>query len=135
MSKVIHVSIGIIINHEGKILITQRAKTALHGGYWEFPGGKVEAQESPEIALVREIYEEVGLEIASFRYLGTVSYAYETGKVKLYAYLIKGNGYQGIAECLEEQTALSWVNVEDLFQYEFPKANHLLIKDCLLPIL
>lgn len=53
-----------ILEHEGKVLVARRGPAMHMAGYWEFPGGKVEQQESAELALVREIKEELGLEIA-----------------------------------------------------------------------
>lgn len=53
-----------ILEHEGKVLVARRGPSMRMAGYWEFPGGKVEPNESAEAALVREIKEELGLEIA-----------------------------------------------------------------------
>ncbi len=54
------VAVGIVINSDREILISQRRSTSSLAGYWEFPGGKCEQDESPEKALVRELSEEVG---------------------------------------------------------------------------
>jgi 8-oxo-dGTP diphosphatase len=53
-----------LVDHRGKVLMQQRHEGRVHGGLWEFPGGKVEPGEVPESALVREIREELGLAIA-----------------------------------------------------------------------
>ena len=53
-----------ILEHEGKVMVARRGPAMSMAGFWEFPGGKVEPQESAELALVREIKEELGLEIA-----------------------------------------------------------------------
>jgi len=59
--KVLYVVAGIIVNQEGKILLTQRPQGKSFAGLWEFPGGKIEENESPEQALVRELSEELAL--------------------------------------------------------------------------
>jgi 8-oxo-dGTP diphosphatase len=55
--KVVHVAVGVIVNHDGKILIAKRPQTTHQGGLWEFPGGKVDQGESVQEALVRELDE------------------------------------------------------------------------------
>ena len=59
----IKVSMGIIVDSEGKILIAQRNLQKNFGGMWEFPGGKQEANESPEDALIRELKEELSIDV------------------------------------------------------------------------
>jgi len=63
-TRVIEVGLGLVIRTAGsgrEVLITRRRADAVYAGYWEFPGGKVEAGESPEDCAVREVREEVGL--------------------------------------------------------------------------
>jgi 8-oxo-dGTP diphosphatase len=59
----IAVVVGICIREDGKMLLTTRPEGKLYAGYWEFPGGKVEDGESLEEALVREIFEEIGINV------------------------------------------------------------------------
>ncbi len=120
------VSVAIIVDDQQRLLITQRAPNLSHGGFWEFPGGKIESNESPEIALLREVHEEVGLEILAFRYLGETYYAYDTYQVILYGFYV--HQYRGEAFCQESQTGMCWVNREDLINYDFPAANQQLIE-------
>lgn len=54
-----------LIAEDGRILMQRRANEGLHGGLWEFPGGKVERGESPEFAILREIEEELGLQLGA----------------------------------------------------------------------
>ncbi|MFI4962310.1 MAG: (deoxy)nucleoside triphosphate pyrophosphohydrolase, partial [Legionellales bacterium] len=77
------VAVGIITDEKNHILVTQRPLHASHGGFWEFPGGKLEANETPENALIREIKEEVGLEIKDFRWLKEIDYQYPDRDIHL----------------------------------------------------
>jgi 8-oxo-dGTP diphosphatase len=122
----IKVSVAIITDREGRILITQRAAHISHGGFWEFPGGKVELYESPEMALLREVKEEVGLNVVSYRYLGEVHHQYDEYQVILYGYHVQN--HFGEASCCESQTGLCWTPLNDLEKYNFPLANKELIR-------
>lgn len=126
LNKAIKVSVAIITDSCDQILITQRAAHISHGGYWEFPGGKVELNEPPEIALLREVNEEVGLDVLSYRYLGEVQHQYDDYQVILFGYHV--NHYRGKASCRETQTGLQWVNFLELGDYNFPLANKKLIQ-------
>ena len=59
---IIHVAVGVVINRQQEILISQRHIDSHQGSLWEFPGGKVEPMETPEIALIRELKEEIGID-------------------------------------------------------------------------
>ena len=59
-----------LVDGEGRVLMQMRPRAKAHGGLWEFPGGKVEPGEGPESALVREIREELGIEVAADAHLG-----------------------------------------------------------------
>jgi len=123
---VIKVSVAIITDRQKRILITQRAAHISHGGFWEFPGGKVESYEPPEIALLREVREEVGLDVVSYRYLGEVHHRYDEYQVILYGYHVQK--YGGEASICESQTGLCWVYLNELENYNFPLANKELIR-------
>ncbi|MGL5741622.1 MAG: NUDIX domain-containing protein [Legionella sp.] len=64
------VAVSVILDAQQRILITQRPLHVPHGGCWEFPGGKVEQYELAHAALIREIQEEVGLEVHEYQLLG-----------------------------------------------------------------
>lgn len=74
-----------IIWKDGKILIAKRKPEKSLGGYWEFPGGKLEINESPETALARELKEEIGMSIKNLKYYDTHTHQYETFKIELIA--------------------------------------------------
>lgn len=63
----VDVAVGVLIDLEGRFLLTSRPEGKVYAGYWEFPGGKLEAGESVEAALRRELDEELGVEIADVR--------------------------------------------------------------------
>lgn len=120
-----NVVVAVIVNAEKKILITQRSSKQLYSGYWEFPGGKIENQETPWQALVREVKEEVNLDVQSGIYLGNVLYQFKDKSLNLKIYYI--NQYRGEAVCCESQMGLSWIKYENLNSYQFPEANQLII--------
>lgn len=60
----VDVAVGVLIDAEGRFLLTSRPEGKVYAGYWEFPGGKLEAGETVEAALRRELHEELGIEIA-----------------------------------------------------------------------
>lgn len=74
-----------VIRHEGRILLARRAPGKKLAGLWEFPGGKLEKDETPEECLCREIREELGLDVNVGREIARVVHAYEFGTVELIA--------------------------------------------------
>ena len=77
---------AVIENEEGKILVAKRKQGMRFGGFWEFPGGKIEAWESPEESLRRELQEEMNVEIEVGDYLGESEHRYEELAIRLLAY-------------------------------------------------
>jgi len=61
----VHVAVGVLIRADGAVLLADRPAGKAYAGYWEFPGGKIEAGETVETALARELHEELGLDVAS----------------------------------------------------------------------
>lgn len=121
----IRAAIAVIMDEHKRVLITKRSPHLSKGGCWEFPGGKLECNESPEIALIREVYEEVGLEVMSYHYLGDVHHSYDTYQVILFGFVV--HQYRGEARCRESQTGICWVSLNELSDYDFPEANRQLI--------
>jgi len=83
--KTIKVACGIIWK-EGKVFIARRKPEKSMGGYWEFPGGKIEEGENPEEALARELKEELGMLVNVTRFFGSNTHAYEKFTIELIAY-------------------------------------------------
>ncbi len=121
------VAIAIIVDDEQRILITRRPLYAPYGGgLWEFPGGKLEQDEAPQVALVREVYEEVGLVVHECDFLGEIRHAYAHYSVALLVYCVRA--FSGKAEALEMQIDLRWVDVNRLQDFDFPEANQQIIE-------
>jgi 8-oxo-dGTP diphosphatase len=128
--KFLQVAAGVIKNADGKILIARRDESLHQGGLWEFPGGKIEAGETPEQALVREIKEELDLEALSAAPLITVHHRYPDRDVTLRVFLI--DRFSGIAKGCQGQP-VQWVEPDELRQFAFPAANRPIITAALLP--
>ena len=111
MSKKIINVVAAAIERDGKIFCAQRPEDKSLGGFWEFPGGKLEAGESPEQALIREIQEELNSEIEIISFVNEASYDYDFGTVVMKTYhakLVSGN-----LELLEHQNS-TWLAPQDL---------------------
>ena len=89
----LHVVVGILRNHQGRVLVQQRTQDRVCAGQWEFPGGKVEQGESAEQALLRELKEELGVEVQAPQHLMDLSHEYSHAHVWLQIYLI--DSYKG----------------------------------------
>lgn len=84
MRKIVEVAAGVIVRGDGRFLLGQRAPDTFYPGYWEFPGGKVEAGESPAQALVRELDEELGIRVSRLHPWITREHDYEHAHVRLH---------------------------------------------------
>ncbi|MBD2328148.1 A/G-specific adenine glycosylase [Alkalinema sp. FACHB-956] len=114
------IGVAVIWDDQGNILIDRRKQEGLLGGLWEFPGGKVEPNESIQDCIQREIREELGIEIAVGEELITVDHAYTHFKVTLHVHHCRHvSGEPQTIECDE----VNWVTLETIDQYPFPKAN------------
>jgi 8-oxo-dGTP diphosphatase len=117
--------VAAIVRRNGKILITRRLDHVHLGGLWEFPGGKVEAEESLEGALLREIREELGMEIAVGSEIFTIEHDYPTKSVRLHFF--NCSIIQGEPQALDVSD-LRWVTPSQLADFEFPPADAELIQ-------
>lgn len=120
------VAVGLIRDLQGRFLITQRPPGSSHAGFWEFPGGKLEAGEEASQALARELFEEIGLQINKPQFLGEVVHHYADRVVELQVFLIED--YQGEPVCKEGQTGMCWLDLRDLVKYWFPAANQAIVE-------
>ena len=130
MPETVHVAVAAIVNDNDEVCISLRHEDAHQGGLWEFPGGKIEATESDEQALVREVKEELNLTVSALRPLITISHQYPDKLVCLHVY--KVDEYQGHASGAEGQP-VRWVAISALADYAFPAANSPIIKALQLP--
>ncbi|MDO4466880.1 MAG: (deoxy)nucleoside triphosphate pyrophosphohydrolase [Bacillota bacterium] len=120
--KTIHV-VAAIIKKDNRVFATQRGYGDLKGG-WEFPGGKVEKNETPEQALEREIQEELETIIKVEKYIDTIEYDYPTFHLSMKCYLctiVEGN------LILKEHEAAKWVTKEDIDQVDWLPADVIIL--------
>lgn len=113
------IAVGIILKQK-KMLLVQRRPDGLLGGLWEFPGGKIEANESPTDACFREMKEKVGLKIKQIDFVGNIKHVYSHFKIRV-----------AIFRCLEfsgkirlnEHKNFRWVTWDEIDQFPMHKAN------------
>ena len=118
------IGVAVIFNDEGLILIDRRPEGGLLGGLWEFPGGKIEPNETVEQCVEREILEEIGIAIAVGENLITIDHAYTHFRITLHVHLCRYvSGTPQTIECYE----IRWVTLDEIDQFPFPKANSQII--------
>ena len=123
MSKTVQVAVAIIIKQQ-QVYITRRQQGQHLAGCWEFPGGKIEANETPEQALQRELKEEINLQFSQAQFFESLEFTYPEKNVCLHFYLIRQllnqpqpqEGQQG-----------KWCPIQQLVAQEFPAANQTII--------
>ena len=120
--KTVLVSAVALIDVDGRILLTQRPEGKSMAGLWEFPGGKVEPGETPEVALIRELQEELGINTwaSCLAPLTFASHSYP--EFHLLMPLFACRKWEGIVQGREGQ-ALKWVRAADLRSYPMPPAD------------
>ena len=124
MEKVIDVAAGLVF-HDRKLLITQRRPDDHLGGFWEFPGGKVEPGESFKRCLVRELREELGIEVSVDAQIEDITHSYPEKTVRICFF--RCALISGVARPIHCY-ALEWVTLETLGRYEFPAADAKLLE-------
>lgn len=115
-----HISVGVVYKN-GRMLITRRKFDGLLGGLWEFPGGKIRKNESPESACIRELREEVNLTVCVGSRLARVKHAYTHFKVHLEVFACR---YISGKVKLKGPIDYRWITWKEIDRYPFPKANH-----------
>lgn len=120
--KLILVAALALIDEDGRVLLTQRPEGKSMAGLWEFPGGKVEPGETPEVALIREIREEIGVELHApcLAPLTFASHTYEDFHLLMPLFICRR--WEGEAAPLEGQS-LAWVRANRLRDYPMPPAD------------
>lgn len=123
--KNIRVVVAVIEDEAGNILISKRQQGQHLAGLWEFPGGKVEAEESLESALARELQEELALRYESSKPLCSITHDYLEKSVTLEVFVV--SKIKNTAMGMEGQE-IRWVTKEALADYEFPEANKAILE-------
>lgn len=124
MGKPLRVTAGVI--HRGReVFIAQRPKGANFSGYWEFPGGKIEAGETPEQCLMRELQEELGIETRIIEHLITTTHYNGDFCIELAGYRVEVVDGQ-IA--VWEHTDGAWVLPEDLHKWKMTPADSAIVE-------
>ena len=132
--EVIEVAVAAIVNERNQVLISLRPQHAHQGGLWEFPGGKLEAGESVEQALRREIREELGLSIGPARPLIGIEHDYGDRRVRLHVWRVEHTDADGLpGETGLEGQPLRWQAVGALDAAGFPAADAAIITALQLP--
>ncbi|MBW9260796.1 MAG: Nudix family hydrolase [Candidatus Thiodiazotropha sp. (ex. Lucinisca nassula)] len=126
----IHVAAAAILDESGRVLISQRAENTHQGGLWEFPGGKLEAGETADAALSRELKEELGILPLATEPLIRIRHDYGDRHVLLDFYRV--TAYRGEARGLEGQP-LQWLSPAEMQPEEFPAADRPVITALKLP--
>ncbi|EET47576.1 (deoxy)nucleoside triphosphate pyrophosphohydrolase [Thalassobium sp. R2A62] len=120
--KMVLVSAVALIDPDGRVLLAQRPEGKSMAGLWEFPGGKIEAGETPEIALIRELQEELGINTweSCLAPLTFASHSYDD--FHLLMPLFACRKWDGTPQSREDQ-ALKWVHASQLRDYPMPAAD------------
>lgn len=126
----VHVAVGVIYDTQGRILIARRPDHVAQGGLWEFPGGKVSANETVTIALHRELHEELGIKAKKTQPLIHVQHDYGDKQVWLDVHEVLT--FHGEPHGREGQP-IRWVSKESLSDYAFPAANLPIVHAVQLP--
>ena len=122
MKRIVLVAAVALIDPDGRVLLAQRPEGKSMAGLWEFPGGKVEPGESPEETLIRELDEELGIEVkaACLAPLTFASHAYDDFHLLMPLYACRR--WQGVPVPREGQV-LAWSRAADLAGYPMPPAD------------
>jgi len=111
-----------LVDADGRVLIAQRPEGKNMAGLWEFPGGKIEADESPEDALIRELREELGIAVkqACLAPFTFASHSYPNFHLLMPLYVCRR--WEGIPQA-RHHAALKWVRPKDMKDYPMPAAD------------
>jgi 8-oxo-dGTP diphosphatase len=122
MTKLVLVAACVLVDQDGRILLAQRPKGKALEGYWEFPGGKIEAGETPEETVIRELKEELGIETQT-SCLAPITFAsHNYDDFHLLMPLFVCRKWEGIPTGQENQD-LAWVRMDQIKNYKLPPAD------------
>ncbi len=130
VSSPIDVAVAILTRPDGSVLLAQRPASKVFSGYWEFPGGKVEAGEAVPHALARELHEELGIDVVRAYPWVTRVYVYPHATVRLHFYRVVE--WRGTPHCREHQ-AMAWQHLGALDVSPLLPANDPVLRALLLP--
>jgi 8-oxo-dGTP diphosphatase len=120
--RLVLVSAAVLIDPDQNILVSERPLTKSWAGYWEFPGGKIELDETPEQALIRELREELGITVKP-QHLDPLTFvSFDYAKFHLLMPLYAVRQWQGVVSSKEAQ-ALQWVSLEKLKKIQLLPAD------------
>ena len=119
-SKIIRVTAA-IIESDGKLLIARRkSEDDIFGGFWEFPGGKIEDGETPEECIARELKEELEIEAKIGTLITSNKHRYPDGIFELLVYRVEHFSGNFV---LNDHDEIKWVAIDEISSFEFPPAN------------
>lgn len=130
MQNLIHVAAGIIEDQDENVLVALRAKDTHQGGLWEFPGGKCEAGETAYQALIRELDEELAIQVHSAHPLITIKHDYGDRAVLLDVWKVINYSGQPVGR---ENQAIKWVSKNALYDLAMPAADLPIVRAINLP--
>ena len=122
------VTCAIILNPKNQILVTQRSSTMHLPLKWEFPGGKIEANETPEACLVREIKEELNIDIEIIEGLNANDHQYPDKFIRLMPFICRQTGGEII---LKEHAEYKWLDRKDLLDLDWAEADVEVVREYL----
>lgn len=114
------IGVGIIMNNNEEVLIALRPDDAMLGGMWEFPGGKQEENEKMEDTVIRELREELDVDVSISKPFMKLDHAYSHFKITMHAYLCEIEAGTPQPNTSQE---IRWITIDELEDYPFPKAN------------
>lgn len=114
-----------IICKNNSVLLARRKKGKSLEGFWEFPGGKLEDEESETVALKRELKEELGLEVFNLKRFGVNIHDYNTFQIRLIAYRCETKSFPNKST---DHDKIEWVDINILNEYKLAEADKPFIK-------
>ena len=109
-----------VIEYQNKVLIMKRQNTKFLSGLWEFPGGKIEKNETAIHSIIREVKEEINLSISNPVFLGNITHKYSHFGVNISLFI----SFPKSIKSINIDQEYKWIKINDIFNYPLPKANH-----------